>query len=341
MINQHVSRRPASVSRESRRRFLKQLAMGLASGCVLAACAPLLNASVPEEVGVKMPTGAPEDVPAREDSSGWQPPEPRTGDLPAGAGAIDVWGVGTLLFDTSGITSVRPDIFRSGHFSLFDALMQLDRQGDVTLDYHFDETMDTHVIDALNGKSDWWYRAHYAAGWPEPNAFRMDMYPYKNRMWIQLIQGEEEWRARVHRTFRQEVARWNREGQRAIIPDFTIRTPIETWTFKDVEATAHNARSDVLQPGVATALDALISLTERGDLPGLGLTWYESIGAADPVDSYWVEELGASVASGGCGFVYETGPRGFVGFSGSHIHIPADVRVIRSPEYALWFWICL
>jgi hypothetical protein len=44
---------------------------------------------------------------------------------------------------------------------------------------------------------------------------------------------------------------------------------------------------------------------------------------------------------GGCGFVYETGPNSFAGFSGTHIHIPADVRVIISPEYALWFWICL
>jgi hypothetical protein len=37
----------------------------------------------------------------------------------------------------------------------------------------------------------------------------------------------------------------------------------------------------------------------------------------------------------------EVSPRDFSGFSGSHIHIPADVRMILSPEYELWFWICL
>ena len=105
--------------------------------------------------------------------------------------------------------------------------------------------------------------------------------------------------------------------------------------------TAHDVRSDVLQPGVTTALDALVSLAEQGELSGLKLTWYERIGRADPVDSYWVEQVNDAVAYGGCGFVYETGPGAYPGFSGTHIHIPADVRITVSPEYALWFWICL
>jgi hypothetical protein len=46
-------------------------------------------------------------------------------------------------------------------------------------------------------------------------------------------------------------------------------------------------------------------------------------------------------AAESCGFVYEAGPRSFSGFSGTHIHIPCDARPIVSPEYALWFWICL
>jgi hypothetical protein len=54
-----------------------------------------------------------------------------------------------------------------------------------------------------------------------------------------------------------------------------------------------------------------------------------------------VEQINDSRSVGGCGFVYESGPEQFSGFSGTHIHIPSDARVIRSPEYALWFWICL
>ncbi len=90
-----------------------------------------------------------------------------------------------------------------------------------------------------------------------------------------------------------------------------------------------------------TALDILLSLAEQGELSKLKLTWYERIAGADPVDSYWVEQIDEAEAFDRCGFVYETGPLDFSGFTGSHIHLPSDVRVIISPEYALWFWICI
>ena len=50
-------------------------------------------------------------------------------------------------------------------------------------------------------------------------------------------------------------------------------------------------RRDVLQPGLVTALDVLISLKEQGQVGQLELTWYERIGIADPVDSYWVSRF--------------------------------------------------
>jgi hypothetical protein len=146
----------------------------------------------------------------------------------------------------------------------------------------------------------------------------------------------------VYLSFREEVERLARNGGQVVIPDLAIRSPAAPdWTFTDVVVTPHDVRSDVLQLGVVTALDAIISLVEQGQLPTLKLTWYEAIGLADPVDSYWVEQVDDTAASGGCGFVYETGPKSFPGFSGSHIHLPADVRVTISPEYALWFWICI
>ena len=135
-----------------------------------------------------------------------------------------------------------------------------------------------------------------------------------------------------------------KNGGEVIIPEVTISGPgIEDFTlrFQEVTVTAHNVRRDVLQSGVITALDILLSLAEQGKLSRLKLTWYESIGDADPVDSYWTEQIDGIEASGRCGFVYETGPLDFSGFNGSHIHIPSDVRVIISPEYALWFWICI
>ena len=126
-----------------------------------------------------------------------------------------------------------------------------------------------------------------------------------------------------------------------VLPKLGIRAPGKAWSFKDVAVTPHDVRSDVLQPGVVTAMDALLSLAEQGSFSTLRLTWREHIGRADPVDTYFVEGIDEVQASGGCGFVYEIGPLAFSGFKGSYIHIPSDVRGTVSPEYALWFWLCL
>jgi hypothetical protein len=169
----------------------------------------------------------------------------------------------------------------------------------------------------------------------------MDMYPYKNNMRIRVDSHSERRLAAIYQGFRREVQRLRDNGGEVVIPDLTIRAPGGRVSFQDVAVRPHNVRSDVLQPGVVTALDAIISLAEQGQISNLELTWYERIAGAQPVDSYWVEQINEDVAVGGCGFVYETGPREFASFSGTHIHIPADVRVTLSPEYALWFWICL
>jgi hypothetical protein len=201
--------------------------------------------------------------------------------------------------------------------------------------------MDTYVLDGIDGEGGWWHNAHYSAGWFEPNVFRMDMYPYKNNMRVRFDRENEGRLEAIYGGFEEEVGRLRTNGGQVVIPDMRIRAPGGRLAFRDVVVTSHDVRKDMLQPGVVTALDALISLVEQGELPELKLTWYERIAGADPVDSYWVEKLGEDVAVGGCGFVYETGPRRFAGFSGTHIHIPADARVTISPEYALWFWICL
>jgi hypothetical protein len=167
------------------------------------------------------------------------------------------------------------------------------------------------------------------------------MFPYKNNMTIRLGPIEPEKRETIFETFRAEMDRLAANDGVQILPQLAVRTSAENHVFEDVVVTPHDLRTDVLQPGVITGLDALISVWEAGLLPALELTWYESIGRADPVDSYWVEQVDEAVAAGGCGLVYETGDRTFAGFRGAHIHLPADVRVTRSPAYALWFWICL
>ncbi|MFW6103417.1 MAG: hypothetical protein ACOC7M_03850 [Chloroflexota bacterium] len=69
------------------------------------------------------------------------------------------------------------------------------------MEYHLDGAMDTHVIDSLDGKLNWWFQAHYSSGWFEPDVFRMDMYPYKNNTTIRVFRGSEECIARVCESF--------------------------------------------------------------------------------------------------------------------------------------------
>jgi hypothetical protein len=323
--------------RVSRRRFLRQAACaGLALGgasLLQAACAPRES---------KQSEETPSDSSLSAESTTPIPSPPaQAGDRPAGTNQVRIADIGTFAFDAGHVTTVRSDIFQPGHFSLFDILVHLDERGDIKLDSHFDESEDTHVIDAINGERGWWYDAYYSAGWREFNAFRMDMYPYKNRSHIRLFKEREGRLEGIHRSFQDEVARLARNGGQVVIPKFDIRGPSEVHSFEDVVVTPHNVRLDLLQPGVVTAVDALLSLEEQAKLSDILLTWYEVIGRADPVDSYWVNSIGKAVASGTCGFVYETGPLSFAGFGGTHIHIPADARVTISPEYALWFWICL
>lgn len=271
----------------------------------------------------------------------WTPTGSHAADPPTEAGSLNIEGIDNFSFEPGEVATVRPDIFRPGFFSLFDIMVHLDERGKIELEYHFDAAMDTHIIDAIDGEPHWWYQARYSGGWYESNVFRMDMYPYKDGTKTRVYHRSEEYLADVCRTFGEEVQRQWGNGGEVIIPKVTIQAPRERLEFSDVRVTAHDVRSDVLQPGVITALDIILSLAEQGELSRLKLTWYESIGSADPVESYWLEQVNDAEARGTCGFVYETGPEEFSGFSGSHIHIPSDVRVIISPEYALWFWICL
>jgi len=276
------------------------------------------------------------------DSDGsWVPDTTEAGRVPKGRGDIEIEPVGRFQFDAAEVETTRPDIFQPGHFSMFDVLVLLDNRGDIDLEYHYDGAMATHIIDSLNGTPHWWYQARYSAGWFETNAFRMDMCPYKDATRLRVYPTTEEYFARICGSFGEEIRRLSRNQGQVVIPEVTIEDPTGTRVLEDVTVTAHDVRTDVLQPGTVTALDVLLSLGEQGEFSRLRLNWYASIAQADPVDSYWVERIDEAVALERCGYVYEVGSKDFPGFAGSHIHIPIDVRVLVSPEYALWFWLCL
>ena len=96
----------------------------------------------------------------------------------------------------------------------------------------------------------------------------------------------------------------------------------------------------MFQPGVVTAIDTILSLAEAGEIT-YDLQWYESIGSAGVVKSYWVNRINLDASFGRCGFVYEAGNKTFEFFLGNHNHIPSDIRVINSPQYVKYFWICI
>jgi hypothetical protein len=275
------------------------------------------------------------------EGNSWTPAVTTSARPPSARGSIEVDGAGTFRFDPAEVQTVRPDIFVAGHFSLLDVLVLAGEREFIDLRYHYDEDMATHVIDSIDGTTGWWYEAHYADGWFEPNAFRMDLYPYKDGTTIHVYGEDPDRISGILDTFAAEVDRQGRNHGEVVLPFVGIEDPTGKRTFHDVAVTSHNVRSDVLQPDTITALDILLSLGEQGQLSSVGLTWYSFIGAADPIDNYFVERIDGAQAQLGCGYVYEVGPLAFEGFTGSHIHIPADVRVLVSPEYAKWFWICL
>jgi hypothetical protein len=255
---------------------------------------------------------------------------------------MKISGIGEFSFTPAEIDTVRSDIFQPGHFSFFDVLVHISRRGDINLQYHFDDNLATHVIDSINSETNWWYAAHYSAGWKEDIVFRMDTHPYKDNGYFELFRESPQHLERIYGTFKDEVKRLQTNSGKVIIPEFIIQSPSEQWNIENVEVTSHNIRNDVLKSGIVTALDVLISLLEQEKLSQLKFAWYKTIGNADPVGSYWVEKIDISQeSSGGCGFVYETGANVFSGFRGSHIHIPSDVRAIVSPDYGYWWWICL
>ena len=254
--------------------------------------------------------------------------------------SIRIDGIGVFRFDPREIESIRSDIFKQGHFSLFDILVYLDQSEEIELEYHFDDTMNTHVIDSINNQANWWYNAFYDGGWPECNAYRMDHYPYKDKMFIRVHRENEKTIDDKYQVFREEIAHLENNNGVVIIPKVIIRSPSQRLTFEDFQVKAHHVRDDIFKEGYITAIDVIMSLGDQGKI-SYDLQWYESIGTAEIVKNYFVERINQDQARGRCGFVYEAGSEKFGGFRGNHIHIPSDIRGINSPEYIEFFWICI
>jgi hypothetical protein len=260
---------------------------------------------------------------------------------PVDEGHIMIANIGDFRFNPRDIKTVREDIFLKGQFSIFDILVHLDDSGQIKMDYHFDEDMNTHVIDSINDRNFWWHVAYYDGGWPERNVFRADHYPYKDRMYISIIEVEEREVDAYYEVFRDEIKRKNDNDGKIIVPEVIINGPKGgRLVFENIEVKPHDLRDDMFIAGTITAIDAILTLGDEARLR-YELNWYESVGTAGIVKNYFVDGINDDISSGRCGFVYEEGSLTYNGFAGNHIHIPSDARVINSPEYIEYFWICI
>jgi hypothetical protein len=206
--------------------------------------------------------------------------------------------------------------------------------------YHFEKDMNTHVIDSINEKENWWYEAFYDGGWSENNVFRMDHYTVKEKMTITLYQESRSEISNYYSIFNNEVSRISRNNGNVIIPEVIIRGQSKKLQFSNVLVSPHNLRDDVFQNDVITAIDVIMSLADQDELT-YELQWYDSIGSTEIVRDYWIESINDDEAYGRCGFVYEEGSKEYKRFRGNHVHIPSDIRPLNSPEYEEWFWICI
>ncbi len=253
---------------------------------------------------------------------------------PTMVGSVDIEGVGEFTFNATEVATVRPDLFQPGYFSLFDVLVHLADKGEFDLEYHFDETMDTHLIDGLNGVANYWYSVWYDGGWSEASVHRMDYYPVKDRMHIAFAEVDRQLIERRHEIWTTEVARRKDNGA-VIIDQVTIRTDDRSLEFTDVEVQAHDLRTDFFVTGTITASDIILSLADQGEL-SYELRWFGHIGKA-VIGNYYVQRINDATATGMCGFVYEVGE--LDGKRGHHIHVQTDIRILQNPEYALFYWI--
>ena len=273
--------------------------------------------------------------------------------------------------DLHDIRTLRPEIFAEGFFSFFDMLLAVAKQQDMDVQYHWDDSCQTHFIDSFDGTTgDFWYHFSYDAGagtaaeLQNRRQIRWDELLYQPGSSMQLVMGENL--AELRSAFKREIERERVNGH--MIPEVRITiSPSDfrgnpsgsgrisvTKTFSNVQVFSHGIReegSDSLyrlpfRDNVVTAMDVLYSLQDAGELTLVGRSYFTRL-AGKVMESYRIRKLGfpgvgEAHASGRQGFVYTTGNgtfNGLVNNADRKQHVHSDIHVIHAPDFALWRWI--
>lgn len=283
--------------------------------------------------------------------------------------------IGTNIYifnpDSFNITSVRPDIFNSGYYSMFDVILVVAAAKNIPVDYYWDDSSKTHWITKVGSNlGNWWYHFSYDAGSGNTNeinykrANRWDEALWRPGVWIKLVNNENTTQIRTE--YLEEIQREKTFGK--IIPSvkFTINpsnfygNPIGsgrisvTKEFFNVLITPHNFRSSNYQspyskpfkPGVVTSMDIPLSLMDSGYLNAVTGVFYNHFNG-NYIDSYYIVELGfpgvgTAHSSGRQGFVYVTENGIYPNLpneADSKLHMTCDINVIHSPDFSYWRWV--
>jgi hypothetical protein len=243
-------------------------------------------------------------------------------------------------FDPDEVSSVRPDLFQNGSFSLFDVLVHLNSTGKLNITYHFNATMDTYVIDSLNGVTNYWYYGYYSGGYGERNAVRMDHFPWKPGTVFVMYEEDPSYVNHVYSTFEEEALRLASNNGSIVIPTVTINGSSFDLKFYNITVTAHDIRNDVFQNGTITAIDVIMTLGDLGYIT-YELRWFVGLPSAGYIHTYFVQKINSDETVGRCGFVYDVGDTDFMFPGPNYIYMGADTRILTSPEYLRFFWDCL
>jgi len=109
-------------------------------------------------------------------------------------------------------------------------------------------------------------------------------------MFIKLYHTSSDRINDIYNTFKNEISRNNENLNKIIIPEVIIIGTEKKLTFDNVEVTPHNLRNDVFINDTVTAIDVIFSLEDK-NLISYDLKWYDSIGSAEIVRSYWIDGI--------------------------------------------------
>ena len=137
--------------------------------------------------------------------------------------SLSIKNIGDFTFVPEDISTMRSDVFKNGEFSIFDIVVYLDRTKQIDADYHFEETIDSYIIDSINGTDNWWYEVKNPSGMIDSRKIFMDSYKYDNKLSYELINISDDEFTQIYGAFENEKDKTNPQQQLLILSEKLIQ----------------------------------------------------------------------------------------------------------------------